>query len=194
MNQIANLLKKFALESSFHGVNHLFGPRLFRNKILWTLISLTFICFWFYYLSLSLHEFFVNKPTVTEIKQEYNKEITMPSILVCPVLTNISAFEAFFPGNIGPLFTYLLFLSQHPMMETFRTSLSQNISEALQKFPNVEKQWSFVYNQLNFDENLARIYGNFEFTTLRKLTKNYLWPRLTRPIQNGQSNVASDRF
>ena len=162
MEKVGLLIKNFSLDSSFHGIGHLFGPRLFRSKILWSILSVISVSFWFYYLSLSLHEFFVERPTFTEIKLIHNSELTMPTVLVCPVLNNHSKIEEFFPGNIGPLFSYLLMLSQHPMMDTFRTMLSQNFSQAFKDFPNVEHHWSVLYNKQNIDENLARMFGKHQ--------------------------------
>ena len=159
MEKLGLILAYFSSNSSFHGINHIFGPRLFRFKFAWVLLSAVSACFWFYYMSISLHEFYNVKPTLTEIKLVHNTEMTIPTVLLCPALSNISAFENIFPSGIGPLFTYLLLLSQHPMLEMFQTSLSQNISEAFRKFPNIERRWEILYKQQNVNPSVAALYG-----------------------------------
>ena len=72
----------------------------------------------------------------------------------------ILALESIFPAGIGPLMSYLIQLSQHPMYEEFQTLLSQNISKAFKRFPNIEKHWDTLYKQHNVDANVAAFYGN----------------------------------
>ena len=202
MDKIGLKLAEFSSSSSFHGINHIFGPRLFRWKIAWVLLSAVSASFWFYYLSISLHEFYNLKPTATEVKFVHNNEQTIPTVLLCPYMGNISGIffvcppptttqqrvflvavticgcvfiyswgradngkdptsglENLFPGGIGPLMSYLTQLSQHPMYEQFQTLLSQNISEAFQRFPNIENHWEVLFKKQNVDPNVASIYG-----------------------------------
>ena len=159
MKKIGLVLADFSMNSSFHGINHIFGPRLFRFKIAWVLLSAISSCFWFYYMFGSLHEFYHVQPTLTETKIVHNDGLTIPTVLLCADLANISAVENIFPSGIGPLFTYLLLLSQNPMLEMFQTSLSQNISEAFRKFPNIERRWEILYKQQNVDPSVAAFYG-----------------------------------
>ena len=107
MEKVGLVLKSFASDSSFHGINHIFGPRLFRFKIAWALLSSISACFWLYYMSISLHDFYNVKPTSTEIKFVHNKELTMPTVMLCPGMGNTTGIFSDCAPPPPPMFLVL---------------------------------------------------------------------------------------
>ena len=171
-------INSFALDSSFHGINNLFGHRKWRAKVCWALISVIAFSTFFYYSILSYKSYIIEQPLVTNMQYIQNKQVQMPEILVCPVLPNQTYFENFFPGTVGPMFVYLSGFSEHAIYEGVRNDIRRNISAAFEKYPHLEGMWSRLYNYSNLDDLTASFYGlasfSFHFLSVLSTFINFL--------------------
>ena len=153
-------LQLFALTSSFHGINHLFGPKRWKVKILWFVLSITFTILWTNFLITSLETYFITQPTTTKLKYIHSRHsLSFPDVLICPVLRNQSMFDQFVPGNLAPLLSLLTTLSVNPTHGMIRRALSDNISAAFEQFPELEKQWQKIYRSESVDPIIAQYLG-----------------------------------
>ena len=107
VQQVAVIVRSFAIDSSFHGINNMLGPRLWRSKLCWLAICCSFFGIFVYFSVLSFDTYIIKKPIQTDLNYHNHEEIQMPEIMFCPVLPNQTAFENFFPGTFGPMFAFL---------------------------------------------------------------------------------------
>ena len=83
----------------------------------------------------------------------------MPEILVCPTLPNQTTFESFFPGTVGPMFSFLSSFSEHEIFSGIRDAIRDNVTAGFEKYPHLEEEWDILYTIANLDPSAAAFYG-----------------------------------
>ena len=147
------------MESSYHGINNFFGLRLQRTKLCWLIISSLFFGLFIYYSILSFDTYIIKRPIRTDLHYKNHEQIQMPEVLICPTLPNQTAFESFFPGTVGPMFSFLGSLSEHPIFSGIRDVIRKNVSAGFERYPHLEEEWGKLYTTANLDPIMASFYG-----------------------------------
>ena len=169
--------KKFSQNCSLHGLVYLFTRRNFRAKQFWIIaITFTFIvCV--YNLILTGKEHFITKPTVTTLSYNSRKTVKFPPVVVCHKLSSHSfAVNSIMRQNkSAALQAFTGYLHYNPIYSDVRKLLSENLTEAFSKYPQLEN--SFRLMLANFDHELGaanyyrRKYQNW---TLEEILRGHL--------------------
>ena len=160
MERLAEVLKRFSFESSFHGIKHVFGRlRQWRQKLTWALICVISFCCFFYFLVLSFEQHVIKQPIVTDMQYFTHSQVHFPQVLFCPTLPNQTVFDSFFQPSVSELFGFLASFSEHPIFAGIRNELRQNLTSALAKYPYLEQNWHQMFTSGNPDEATALFFG-----------------------------------
>ena len=184
MQRAFEFIREISVDGSIHGINHLFGRhRAWVFKLLWVQICVAATVCFVYFSMLSLDEHLIQRPVVTHIHYKTNKQIEFPQVLFCPVMPNQTLIDTFTLESAQQVISFLATFSENQVFAGARHDLWDNMTHALLKYPNLERQWKRLMQLGNPDETIRALYG-WLICTQRTLNLLKVYLCLHRPGVN----------
>ena len=146
-------IHSFSLNSSLHGIAHLFTNRSYRAKQCWMLTIITISIVFAYSLILTGQEHFIREPTVTAIKYNSRKSAKLPKITICPRLLSHSDItnEILSRNYLAALHTIVGYLHYNVIYSDVRRLISENISDTFIKYSRLEHTFELLEKNFELD-------------------------------------------
>ncbi len=160
MECLAEVVSRFAVESSVHGISHILGSfRSWRARLTWTVLCLLAISSFLTFSIWTISCILIKQPVVTNMQYTRHSQMHFPLVLFCPILPNETVFDDFFPESVQDMFSFLTTLSQNRLFDAVRHEARMNTTAVFCSAPNLEKRWQQFFASNNPDLALQTFFG-----------------------------------
>ena len=139
----------FSFDSAFHGIQYIANASqryLFRFIWLIVVITANFICL--NLVTSTYEEVVVNKPKVTDIRVVRTEQLRFPQVVICPASPDNREIKSLYSDELADVMLLIGGMAFNPFFGSLRRDLRENLTEAFDNYPNMERMYSEFSKEL----------------------------------------------